>query len=112
MGGRREERRDKRHVCVFHRLIDAGCLHDSEELLDVDDTVVVLVELVDHGLELVVAQRLAQLARHTAEVLQRYRAGLVVVEQGEGLADLLLGIAIGNLEQKNNSNTITRGWGW
>ena len=84
-------------------LIDGCRLHDSQELLDVDDSIIVLIELVDHGLQLVVAQRLAEFARHATQVLERYRAGLVVVEQGERLADLLLGIAIGNLEQKTTA---------
>ena len=70
-----------------------GLLHYSDELLLVDLPVAVPVGLVYHLLQLFLGHCLPQLPRHPLQVLQRYLPGPVVVEQSEGLEDLLPGVS-------------------
>mmetsp|Transcript_35343 Transcript_35343/g.87834 ORF Transcript_35343/g.87834 Transcript_35343/m.87834 type:complete len:225 (+) Transcript_35343:1552-2226(+) len=77
--------------------IEAGLLHDREELLLVDFAVHVFVELVYHGLQLVIGQVLTQFPSDTPEVLERYAVCVIVVEEFERLADLLVRIPLGCL---------------
>merc|ERR1719215_919136 len=65
-------------------------LHDPQELLLVHLPVAVAVRLVDHLLELLIRHALAQLLGDALQVLEGDLAGLVVVEQAEGLQDLVL----------------------
>ena len=45
----------------------------------------IAVGLIDHFLELIVGEVLAQLARDPLQVLERYRPRVVVIEEGENL---------------------------
>ena len=76
------------------RSVDAGHLHDSQELLLVDLTVAVLVELVDHGGELLVGKVLSELASNSAQVSQRDLSCVVLVKKLESLESLLHGVAV------------------
>ena len=71
--------------------------HNGEELSLVDLAVTILVELVDHGLQLVVVEVLLHLAGHTAKVTQGDLASAVLVEQLEGLGDLFDRVALADL---------------
>ena len=73
-------------------LVERGLFHDADELLLRHLTVTVTVSLVDHLLELLVGHVLTELLGDALEVLERDLARLVVVEEPEGLQDLLLGI--------------------
>ena len=66
---------------ICSSLVEARLLHDSDELLLVDLAVVIQVGFVDHFLQLLVGQILAELFGHTLEVLETDLAVLVVVEQ-------------------------------
>ena len=76
--------------------VDAGLLHNGKEFVFTDLTVTVLVKLVDHRLQLVVAQVLAQLARHSAQIAQTDAARVVLVEELERLEDFLDGVPLRN----------------
>ena len=76
--------------------VDAGLLHNGEEFVFTDLAVAVLVKLVDHRLQLVVAQVLAQLARHSAQIAQTDAARVVLVEELERLEDFLYGVPLRN----------------
>merc|ERR1711920_604914 len=76
---------------------EVGLLHDAQELLLVHLAVAVAVGLVDHLPELLVRHALSQLLGHTLQVLERNLAGLVIVEQPEGLQDLVLRVAVQDL---------------
>merc|ERR1719174_3311167 len=78
-------------------LEQVSLLHDPEELLLVDLAVTITVGFVDHLLELLVSHPLTKLLCDALEILERDLAGLVIVEQAEGLEDLVLRIAIENL---------------
>merc|ERR1719160_2254834 len=64
-------------------------LHDAVELVNIDLTIAIAVSLVDHVLELLLVDVLTELLGNTAQVAQRDLASVVVVEELEGLADLL-----------------------
>jgi hypothetical protein len=74
-----------------------GLFHYPDKLFLVDLPVSVTVRLVDHLLQLFVGHRLSQFAGHSLQVFQRDLASSVVVEQAEGLKDLLPGISLGDL---------------
>jgi hypothetical protein len=81
----------------MHSSEEVGLLHDPDELLLVDLPVPVAVGLVDHLLQLLVSHRLAQLAGNALQVLEGDLARAVVVEQPEGLQDLLPRVALRDL---------------
>ena len=81
-------------IVVRYCSIYAGLLHYVEELLIVDLTVAVLVELVDHCLKFVIAEVFAQLARHASQVAETDLASVVLIEQLEGLEDLFNWVAL------------------
>merc|ERR1740123_1370776 len=72
-------------------------LHDPQELLLVHLAVSVTVGLVDHFLELLVGHPLAELLGDPLQVLEGDLACLVVVEEAEGLEDLVLWVAVQDL---------------
>merc|ERR1719321_220667 len=72
-------------------------LHDAQELLLVHLPVSVAVSLVDHLLQLLVRHPLPELLRHPLQVLEGDLPGLVVVEEPEGLQDLVLRVAVQDL---------------
>merc|ERR1719171_1379200 len=76
---------------------EVGLLHDAQELLLVDLAVAVAIRLVDHLLELLVRHSLAELLRDPLQVLEGDLPGLVVVEEPEGLQNLVLRIAVQDL---------------
>lgn len=71
-----------------------GLLHDADELLLRNLTVAVAVCFVDHFLELVVRHGLSQLPGDALQIAQRDLAGVIVVEQPEGLQDFLARITL------------------
>ena len=71
-----------------------GLLHYSDELLFVDLPVAVSVGLIYHLLKLFLGHGLPQLPRHPLEVLQGDLAGSVIIEEPEGLEDLLAGVSL------------------
>jgi hypothetical protein len=81
--------------------VDAGLLHDIEEFLFVDLTVTILVELVNHGLELIVTQVFSKLAGNSAQVTKRNLASVVLIEKLESLQDLLNGVTLSNFSGHN-----------
>jgi len=85
-------------------LVQGGLLHNRQELLFIDLPILVLVKLINHGLQLVVREFLPELPRHTAQVLQRDSPLLIVIEKLEGLQNLIhrvsLGDALGHDVQK------------
>merc|ERR1719163_525026 len=72
-------------------------LHDAVELVDVDLTVAIAVGLVDHVLELLIIDGLAELLSHAGEVAEGDLVGVVVVEELEHLLDVLTGILLAHL---------------
>eukprot|EP01084_Bolivina_argentea_P181929 314162_1 len=86
-------------------LLGVGVLHlaghQGQELGEINRAAAVLVDLVDHVLELSLSGVLAEGAHDGAELLGRDGAIAVLVEQGEGLlelADLLVGKLVGHGE--------------
>lgn len=71
-----------------------GLLHYSDELLLVDLPVAVPVGLVYHLLQLFLRHCLSQLPRHSLQVLQGDLASSVIVEESEGLENLLTGVSL------------------
>merc|ERR1712087_520467 len=67
-------------------------LHDPQELLFVDLTITVAISLFDHLLQLLGRHALAQLFGDTLQVLQGDGTSFVIVEEAEGLQDLILGV--------------------
>merc|ERR1711977_573319 len=72
-------------------------LHDAVELIDVDLTIAITVSLVDHVLELLIVDVLAELLSHASEVAEGDLVGVVVVEQLEHLLDVLAGVLLAHL---------------
>merc|ERR1711896_57512 len=72
-------------------------LHDAVELVDVDLTIAITVGLVDHVLELLVVDVLAELLCHTGEVAEGDLVGVVVIEELEHLLDILAGVLLAHL---------------
>merc|ERR1711934_504438 len=72
-------------------------LHDAVELVEVDLAITITVGLVDHVLELLLVDVLAELLGHTAQVAEGDLAGVVVVEQLEHLLDVLAGVLLAHL---------------
>ena len=64
--------------------VDAGLFHNAEEFVFTDLAVSIFVKLVDHGLELVVTQVLAEFTRNSTQIAERDFASAVFVEQLEG----------------------------
>ncbi len=83
---------DNTSILSLHS-VDARLLHDVEELLLVDLSVPVLVELVYHGLKLVVAQVLAEFAGNAPQVAKADFSGVILVEELKGFEDLFNRIA-------------------
>ena len=77
--------------------VDACLFHDGQELSLAYLAVTVLVELVDHGLELIVAQVLLHFPGNSTQVPQRYAARVVLVKQLERLGDLLDWVSLADL---------------
>mmetsp|Transcript_14116 Transcript_14116/g.27867 ORF Transcript_14116/g.27867 Transcript_14116/m.27867 type:complete len:205 (-) Transcript_14116:16-630(-) len=78
-------------------LIQRRLLHDADELLLAHLAVTITISLIDHLLELLIRHVLAKLLGHALQVLERDLPGLVVVEEAEGLDDLLHRVALGHL---------------
>merc|ERR1719263_85333 len=72
-------------------------LHDAVELVAVDLAIAITVSLVDHVLELLIVNILAQLLSHAGEVAEGDLVGGVVVEQLEHLLDVLTGVLLAHL---------------
>mmetsp|Transcript_54403 Transcript_54403/g.161653 ORF Transcript_54403/g.161653 Transcript_54403/m.161653 type:complete len:210 (+) Transcript_54403:166-795(+) len=68
--------------------------HDLDELLVVDLAVTVNVRLADHLVDLLVSQLLAEVGHDVAELSRRDEAVAVLVEDTEGLLELLLGVGV------------------
>ena len=66
-----------------------ACIHDVR---------ITLVRAADHLDQLVVAHLLAKLLRYVLQVGERYESVRVVVEQGESLVELRLGVLLTHLE--------------
>ncbi|CAH0371854.1 unnamed protein product, partial [Pelagomonas calceolata] len=73
--------------------------HDAQKLVLVDFAVAVPIRLVDHLLELLVRHVLAELLRDALQVPERDLARLVVVEEPEGLQDLLAAVLLAHLRR-------------
>merc|ERR1712159_75784 len=80
-------------------LVQAGLLHNAHELLLVDLTIAVTISFVNHFLQLLVGHVLTELLGDTLKVLERDLAGLIVIEQPEGLEDLLLRVLLTHLSR-------------
>merc|ERR1712151_31469 len=76
---------------------EIGLLHDPQELLLIHFAVAITIGLVDHLLQLLVSHALAELLRHPLQILKGDLASLVVVEEPEGLEDLVFGVAVQDL---------------
>ena len=70
-------------------LVQTGLLHDADEFFLADFAITITVGFINHLLQLLIRHVLTQLLSDTLEVPERDLAGLVVVEQTEGLNDLL-----------------------
>ena len=82
-------------------------LHDVEKLFLVDLTVLILVEFVDHGLELLVVEIFAQLSSHVSQILrvskkvdcsysEGYAPCSIFIKEHKGLGELFVWIALGH----------------
>lgn len=78
--GRERERAVKYRSSSPPLSVDACLFHNIKELLFVYFAVAVLVELVDHCLQLVVAEVLSELSGHSAKISQAYSASIVLVK--------------------------------
>mmetsp|Transcript_67843 Transcript_67843/g.147829 ORF Transcript_67843/g.147829 Transcript_67843/m.147829 type:complete len:236 (-) Transcript_67843:56-763(-) len=76
---------------------EVGLLHDAQELLLVDLAVTIAVGLIDHLLQLLICHAFAQLLGHSLQILEGDAASLIVVEESEGLQDLVLRVAVQDL---------------
>mmetsp|Transcript_98653 Transcript_98653/g.255041 ORF Transcript_98653/g.255041 Transcript_98653/m.255041 type:complete len:247 (+) Transcript_98653:90-830(+) len=76
---------------------EVGLLHDAKELLLVDLPITIPVCLVNHLLQLLISHAFAKLLGNALQVLEGDLAGLVVVEEAEGLQDFVLGITVEDL---------------
>ena len=63
--------------------------HDAEELRLADFTIAIFVELVNHGLQLIVRQIFTKFAGNTSQVTQTNLICVVLIEELERLEDLL-----------------------
>merc|ERR1712066_33299 len=72
-------------------------LHDAQELLFVDLPISVSVGFVDHLLQLLVGHPLAEFLCDPLQILEGDLACLVVIEETEGLQDLVFGISVQDL---------------
>merc|ERR1712205_287127 len=72
-------------------------LHDAVELINVDLTIAITVSLVDHVLELLIVDVLAELLSNTGKVAEGDLVGVVVVEEHEHLLDVLAGVLLAHL---------------
>jgi hypothetical protein len=70
----------------------SSATHNAIKLLEVEHAVSVTVGLLEHFLELVVRDLLADLASDAFEVLEGDLVEVVLVEELEDLEDLLLGV--------------------
>lgn len=61
LGWRRS--REKYHMDI---LIDGSLLHDPKKLLNIDNTIIVLIEFINHGLKFIITECLTQLATNTS----------------------------------------------
>ena len=77
--------------------VDARLLHDGQELSLTYLTISVLVELIDHRLELVIRKVLLHLAGNSAKVPQRDTPSVILIKKLERLTNLLNGIPLTNL---------------
>merc|ERR1719482_1117653 len=68
--------------------------HDLHELLVVDLAVTVNVGLADHLVDLLVGQLLAEVGHDVAQLSRRDEAVAILVEDAEGLLELLLGVGV------------------
>merc|ERR1719181_1347302 len=68
--------------------------HDLDELLVVDLAVTVNVRLADHLVDLLVGELLAEVGHDVAKLSRRDEAVAVLVEDAEGLLELLLGVRV------------------
>ena len=77
--------------------VNGGLFHDGQELSFTDLAVAILVELIDHSLQLVVIEVLLHLTSHTSQVPEADFASVVLVEKLEGFGDLLDRVALTDL---------------
>merc|ERR1712154_509600 len=88
-------------ICAarFHTMIseEVGLLHDSQELLFVHLAITVAVGFVDHLLKLLIGHSLAELLRHSLQILEGDLARLVIVEEAESLQDPVLRVPVQDL---------------
>ena len=80
--------------------IDRRLFHDAHELVQINRAIPILIELIDHGLQLLVTQLLTQLACHSSKIAYTDRARLIVIEESERLLDLIVGIALSQLSNR------------
>ena len=73
--------------------IYASLFHNIEELLLVDFSISILVELVDHGLQFIIAEVFAQFSGDSSQVSETNSAAVILIEQLEGFEDFLDGIS-------------------
>eukprot|EP00413_Alexandrium_margalefii_P006119 CAMPEP_0204521892 /NCGR_PEP_ID=MMETSP0661-20131031/6022_1 /ASSEMBLY_ACC=CAM_ASM_000606 /TAXON_ID=109239 /ORGANISM="Alexandrium margalefi, Strain AMGDE01CS-322" /LENGTH=124 /DNA_ID=CAMNT_0051527517 /DNA_START=479 /DNA_END=853 /DNA_ORIENTATION=+ len=73
-------------------LVEGGLLHNADELFLVDLTVLVLIKLLDHAPQLVVCELLAEVTGNSLQVAEGDLPPLVLIEELEGLFDLVHGI--------------------
>merc|ERR1719456_2060168 len=73
-------------------LLGVGVLHlarhEAQELREIDSTVAIRIDLIDHVLQLSLSGVLAQRAHHRAKLLGRNGAIAILVEEREGLLEL------------------------
>ena len=70
-------------------------LHHAQELFVVYESILILVHLANHLVDLLIRERLILTLQALAKLISRYSAGVVLVEVAEGLLDLpLFGIIL------------------
>merc|ERR1719311_541428 len=73
---------------------EVSLFHDPQELLFVDFTIAIAVCFINHLLQFFIGHSLTKLFGNTLEVLERDLSRLIIIEEPEGLQDLILGVAI------------------
>merc|ERR1719174_302631 len=76
---------------------EISLLHDTEELLLIDLAIAVAISFVNHLLKLFISHSFSELLGHALQVFERDLPSLVVIEQPEGLENLILRVAIQDL---------------
>lgn len=76
---------------------EVGLFHNPNELLLIDLPVPVAIGLIDHLLQLLISHGLAQFSGNSLQIFEGNLASAVIVEESEGLEDLLSGVSLRNL---------------